>query len=144
MLAAQLAPVILLAGAMVYAGVEAGANAYQIKRDYDVSHTWETRGRMVALGFMAGFAAFPAAGSGPLVALAYSLLNFAMAACAFGFWFDIRLNRRRGLPWHYVGTDPQTAATDKAILGRIPGRVYAVGKGVAALLLCGLLLWLHP
>ncbi|GAA3940253.1 hypothetical protein [Hymenobacter algoricola] len=136
-----LAPIVLLVGALVYAGIEAGSNAYQIQREYDVSHLWETRGRMTALGFMAALASFSVP---DLWSMLHAAAGFFMAACAFGFWFDLTLNRRRGLSWYYVGIDPQTAGIDKAITRhRIPGKLYQAGKAAGALLLLGLLLWLR-
>jgi hypothetical protein len=141
MLSQLLAPVVLLLGALVYAGIEAGSNADEIRRNEDVSHLWETRGRLAALGFMGGLAALSVPG---LWSLVHALLGFIMAACAFGFWFDVTLNRRRGLSWYYVGTDPQTAGLDQAVTRhRIPGKVYQVGKAAGAVLLLGLLIWLR-
>lgn len=138
---AWLQPWFLLVGALVFAGIEAGSHADEIRRNEDVSHLWASRGRLAALGFMGGLAMAPL----PLGwwAPVYALAGFAMAACAFGFWFDLRLNRRRGLPWDYVGQDPQTAGSDQWVRAkRIPGRVYQVGKAVGAMVLCGLLTWL--
>ncbi|GAB2958882.1 hypothetical protein GCM10027048_27540 [Hymenobacter coalescens] len=133
-------PAVLLLAALVLAGVCAGSDADEIRRNEDVSHQWGSRQRLAALGAIV-FVAFwplPLDGWQPVQVL----LAFAMMCCAFGFWFDLLLNRRRGLPWHYVGTDPQTAGTDQWVRARrIPGRVYQLGKAAGALVLCGLLTW---
>ncbi|SDZ01143.1 hypothetical protein [Hymenobacter psychrophilus] len=133
---------LVLAATFVYAGVTAGSNAYQIQRGFNISHLWETRERLVAV---AGF-----------VLLAYAprgiehwwnglapLLAAGAAACLFGLRFDIRLNLRRLLPRYYLGTDPQTAATDKRIRARgLTGRAFAWLKlgGVVVLSLIAFLL----
>lgn len=136
-----LTTIVLLAGAMVFAAEEAGGDAYQIAREYDLSHLWATRSRMVALALAAVVAALPLVSRW---AVLFALGYFAMMVCAFGFWFDVTLNRRRGLSWYYVGIDPNTAGTDQLITRhRIPGKAYQLGKAGGALVLALVLLWLR-
>jgi hypothetical protein len=137
LLHAYLPVALLLAMVFVYAGVAAGSNAYQIGKDYDVSHLWETRERLVTvLGFVL-LAFLPDLLHGRYAMGALSMvLGVGAAACLFGLRFDIRLNLRRLLDRYYIGTDPETAAQDKKAraLG-ITGKQFAMAK-LAGLLAC--------
>ncbi|NVO33465.1 hypothetical protein [Hymenobacter lapidiphilus] len=142
MVAGLLPLLLVLAATFVYAGIAAGSNAYQIKRDFNISHLWETRERIAAV---VGFVVLAYAGHrfGRWWNFAAPPLALGAAACLFGLRFDIRLNLRRLLPRHYLGTDPNTAATDKAVTGRgMSGRTFAWLKlaGVVALSGAALLL----
>ncbi|RFP63479.1 hypothetical protein D0N36_19255 [Hymenobacter lapidiphilus] len=127
-----LAALCVLLATFILAGIGAGSGADEIRRGEDVSHLWETRTRGAAVG---GY-----------VLCSYCLLLYfklstgawhwylwlapvaagGAAACLFGLRFDIRLNLRRLLDRFYVGTDPETAATDKAIRARgMSGRTFA-------------------
>lgn len=145
---AALVPVfLLLVAAFVFAGVAAGSNAYQIKRDYNLSHLWESRERLSTLG---GFAvlAFAHELLGPryLVAGLSIGVGFVMVLCLFGL---------RPAPRHtpepapgagslYLCTDPQTAAQDKRVtaLG-LSGQQFAALKLAGVLVLNAALVWLR-
>ncbi|SNR92888.1 hypothetical protein [Hymenobacter mucosus] len=132
--------VLTLCATAAYANACAGEDAYLIARNYDVSHLWQARQRGIALGFF--------------TLLAYSTLlvrltdwwqvlapvaAFGAALSFFGLLFDLYLNKRRGLAWHYTGTDLSTAATDKKVaqLG-ISGPVF-VGLKAVCVVLCSVL-----
>lgn len=136
--AAALPVALVLLATFLYAGVAAGSNAYQIKSNYDVSHLWETRERLAALiGFCVLAYVWPVAlAAKPGLAVLCPLLAAGAAFFLFGLRFDIRLNLRRGLARDYVGTDPQTAATDKAVLAHgLTGGQYALIKLVVVVVL---------
>ncbi|RFP65257.1 hypothetical protein D0N36_09325 [Hymenobacter lapidiphilus] len=97
-----------------------------------MSHLWEARTRAAAIG--------------GCVLSAYVMLLFykirltdwhcylvlapvaaaGACLCLFGLRFDIRLNLRRLLDRFYLGTDPETAATDRALTARgMSGRTFA-------------------
>ncbi|UOR06230.1 hypothetical protein MUN82_03840 [Hymenobacter aerilatus] len=125
----QLLPLLLvLAATFIYAGIAAGSNAYQIKRDFDVSHLWETRERIAAItGFVV--LAYAHRGVSHWWAALAPPCAFAAAACLFGLRFDIRLNLRRALGRYYVGQDANTAALDKQVgQWQLSGRTYAYLK----------------
>lgn len=145
MLAALLPVFLLLAAAFVFAGVAAGSNEYQIKRDYDVSHLWETRERLVTLlGFSVLAFVHDMLTNQYVVGPLSVVLGFIAAACLFGLRFDVRLNLRRGLARDYIGLDPETAAADeKARALGLSGKQYAALKLAALLVAVGVLLWIR-
>lgn len=128
--------------AYLYANVAAGSNAYQILRNYNVSHTWEARERLIALAGFAvlGFLQDPQS-------LLLTWLAFFAACLLFGLRFDIRLNTRRKLPWWYTGLDPESAWLDRQVYkfatwrqGSSAPKLKTYGKTYAALKLIGLVL----
>ncbi|GAA4393665.1 hypothetical protein [Hymenobacter koreensis] len=125
------------AAVFLYAGVAAGSNEYQIARGYDVSHLWETRERLAGIGPAAVLACLCDALLGNYsAALLSSPLYLIGGGLLFSLRFDTRLNLRRELGRHYVGTDPNTAKADKAVARwGLSGRQYAALK-LAGLLLC--------
>lgn len=149
MVAALLPVLVLWAAIFVFSGVAAGSNAYQIGRGYDVSHLWETRERAAAAVGFAVLAFLPDLWQGYWWLFPLSVVvGLGMEACQFGLRFDVRLNLRRGLARDYVGTDPQTAATDKAVRGRgLTGKQWAAlklaGVVVGLLVLVGLRGWVY-
>ena len=144
-LLAYLPVLLLLAAVFIFAGVAAGSNAYQIGRNYDVSHLWETRERIAAVAPFAVLAFHrELLGPHPGLAVLSMVLGGGAAVLLFGLRFDIRLNLRRGLARDYVGTDPHTATTDQQVRkAGLSGRQYAALKLAGVLLLTAALGWLR-
>lgn len=145
MVAALLAILSVLLATFVLAGIDSGANADEIHRGEDVSHLWETRTRAASLGgyvvcAYTGLLYYKVVLNGGVLHWYLWLAPLAAAgaaACLFGLRFDIRLNVRRNLNRYYLGTDPQTAATDTAVRARMSGRTFAWLKFGGVLVLSG-------
>lgn len=146
MVAAVLPVVLVLLCTGLYAGVCAGEDAFQIAKNIDVSHLWQARQRGIALG---GFAllASVAVWLEPAVPWHAHLLPLplaGMSACFFGLLFDLWLNQRRQLVWHYTGLDPATATIDRKLAKmKVSGRLYVAAKLAGVLGCGGLSLWLR-
>ncbi len=128
----------------IYAGVCAGEDAYQIARNYDVSHLWQARQRGTAV---VGFTLL--AYAAPLQDFAHwwnylaPLAALGAALCWFGFLFDLWLNERRRLVWYYSGTDPNTAKADRLVAKlKIDGPLYPALKIGGVFFFIGAALWL--
>lgn len=145
MIAGLLPVFLLLAATFIFAGVAAGSNADEIKRDEDVSHLWETRERLVTLLGFSVLAFAHDLSHGLFTMGALSMVTGAAAvACLFGLRFDIRLNLRRAMGRYYIGADPQTAAADeKARAMGLSGKQYAALKLAGLLVFVGLLVWVR-
>ncbi|MCC3156416.1 hypothetical protein LJ737_04160 [Hymenobacter sp. 15J16-1T3B] len=144
-LQAYLPVLVLLGGVFWLAGTAAGSNAYQVLKNYDISHLWETRERLAAIGPQAVLAYLPDLLAGQhWLALASVVLSLPAAAALFSLRFDRRMNSRRHLNPLYVGTDPGTAASDSQVQRwGLTGLQYALVKAAIMLLCLGVLLWLR-
>lgn len=131
------APVgLLFATVYLLAGVYAGSNAFQIGKGYSVSHLWEARERLAAVGPACALAFLGDMLYTPHFLLGASciLTGFVLSAILFGLRFDVQLNKRRGLDKYYLGVGRESATIDLLANTYLSGKQFYYLKLITTIL----------
>jgi hypothetical protein len=146
MSAADMITLALLVGLVsIFCDIAAGGDTWQIKQENEVSHRWGARLRGVALALPVVAYYVPRvhvdslAGLLPVLPLLVLKMAVLWLLLLVEFWllFDLRINKRWGKAWDYIGGTASIDTLGGKFLGKFkyPGRVYVLIKVTAFVVL---------
>jgi hypothetical protein len=131
---------LLIGLVLIFSDIAAGGDTWQIKQENEVSHRWGARLRGVALSLpavafyvprMQGVELTTLAGALALATLVFNmLLLWVLLLVVFWIAFDLRINKRWGKDWYYIGATASLDNLSNKLLAKFkyPGKAYVYFK----------------